>query len=450
MLANRVREFTTTTGTGDITLAGALPGHIRFADGFAAGDTVTYVIEEGDNYEIGEGTLLDDATLERTVPKETLVDGVYDKSGPSALPLSGNAKVFCAATAAFLLDPVTSADVVREVTPDAGVTVDGVLLKDGAIEAASAVIHGPATVRDQAGSAQGLTYSHALQHLDSLGALQSSLSSDATRVYLQSWSSKPLVINGFGNAVRIGSNASFAGNIDVSTTAPKLTLHDTNQGSGSSTIIDGENGNLLLNVDTLNTGGNFVTIRKCGVNALTIDGLNNTTLAGSLTARAMGTSSASISLDNQGTLGRRYDIGSSSTGYGNAGAFYVYDVTAGAERLSINTAGDTTFSGDVQTVKTTGNSLLLSETGDVGGFAIARLKTPSYNYEWNVANGDGTVQLYSQTAGKAFLSFGADGGATLAGGLNAGGVVSLASATLPPTLTQGLLGHHAALGLVSI
>lgn len=131
MLANRVREYTLTTGAGDITLSGAMAAHIRFSDAFAAGETMIYVIEDGDNYEIGTGTLLDAATLQRTTVSETLADGVYDRDAPDAITLSGSARVYCAATAGFLLDPTEAADVIREVTPDAGVTVDGVLLKDG-------------------------------------------------------------------------------------------------------------------------------------------------------------------------------------------------------------------------------------------------------------------------------------------------------------------------------
>ncbi len=131
MLANRVREFTLTAGTGDITLAGALPGHIAFADGFAVGDSVTYVIEDGDDYEIGTGTLTAADTLQRTTVGETLVGGTYDKANPAPISLSGNARVYCAATADFLLDPTLEADTILEQTPDGGVTVDNVLLKDG-------------------------------------------------------------------------------------------------------------------------------------------------------------------------------------------------------------------------------------------------------------------------------------------------------------------------------
>ncbi len=131
MLANRVREFTTTVGTGDITLGGALAGHVRFVDAFAPGDSVIYVIEDADNYEIGIGTLSGAALLARTTVSETLVDGVLDKETPVAIALSGSARVYCAVSADYLLNPIKEADLIKEVTTDAGVYIDGVHLKDG-------------------------------------------------------------------------------------------------------------------------------------------------------------------------------------------------------------------------------------------------------------------------------------------------------------------------------
>ncbi|MEX0300490.1 MAG: hypothetical protein AB3N28_15560, partial [Kordiimonas sp.] len=131
MLANRVREFTTTVGTGNITLGGAFAGHVRFADAFAVADSVIYVVEDGDNYEIGTGTLADENTLVRSAVSETLVDGTLDKDAPAAIDLSGEARIYCAVSADYLLNPSKEADVINEVTPDTGVTVDGVLLKDG-------------------------------------------------------------------------------------------------------------------------------------------------------------------------------------------------------------------------------------------------------------------------------------------------------------------------------
>ena len=142
MLANRVREYSITTGTGDIALGGAMAGHIRFGDAFTAGDSVIYVIEDGDNYEIGTGTYGAGNVLARTSISETLEVGVLTRSGALAITLSGQAKIYCAATAEFLLDPTEAADTITEVTPGVGVTVDGVLLKDGAVSAGAGTFSG--------------------------------------------------------------------------------------------------------------------------------------------------------------------------------------------------------------------------------------------------------------------------------------------------------------------
>ena len=56
-VGDRVKQTTTTTGTGTITLNGAAPtGFSLFRDYLSDGDTTYYVIEDGTNYEIGLGT----------------------------------------------------------------------------------------------------------------------------------------------------------------------------------------------------------------------------------------------------------------------------------------------------------------------------------------------------------------------------------------------------------
>lgn len=49
-------ETTTTAGTGDLTLAGAVAGWRAFSSQYADGDTFPYSIYDGSNYEEGLGT----------------------------------------------------------------------------------------------------------------------------------------------------------------------------------------------------------------------------------------------------------------------------------------------------------------------------------------------------------------------------------------------------------
>jgi hypothetical protein len=55
VLADRVKETTTTTGTGTITLAGAVTGFQSFAV-IGDGNTTYYVIAGGSEWEVGIGT----------------------------------------------------------------------------------------------------------------------------------------------------------------------------------------------------------------------------------------------------------------------------------------------------------------------------------------------------------------------------------------------------------
>ena len=66
--ADRVKETTTTTGTGTINLAGAATGFQTFVAGIGNGNTVKYCITDGTDWEVGEGTVTDGTpdTLSRT------------------------------------------------------------------------------------------------------------------------------------------------------------------------------------------------------------------------------------------------------------------------------------------------------------------------------------------------------------------------------------------------
>ena len=64
--ADRVKENSSTTGTGNFSLGGAATGFRTFADGVGVSNTCYYVITDDSDYEVGLGTLNASATLART------------------------------------------------------------------------------------------------------------------------------------------------------------------------------------------------------------------------------------------------------------------------------------------------------------------------------------------------------------------------------------------------
>lgn len=91
VLVNRAKMSTSTTGTGTVTLGSAEAGYQTFADaGVSDGDVVRYVIEDGNNWEIGTGVYTSSGTtLSRSVAESSNSD--------NAINLSGSAVVFVTA-----------------------------------------------------------------------------------------------------------------------------------------------------------------------------------------------------------------------------------------------------------------------------------------------------------------------------------------------------------------
>ncbi len=70
MRADRVKDTTTTTGTGSLTLSGTAPtGYQSFGSAFATGDVVDYCIvgQSSAEWEVGQGVFTSATTLSRDV-----------------------------------------------------------------------------------------------------------------------------------------------------------------------------------------------------------------------------------------------------------------------------------------------------------------------------------------------------------------------------------------------
>jgi len=99
MLGNWIRQTTTTTGTGNLTLA-AVTGFPQFTDQFSTTEYFYYAIlndSDGTPIESGIGHLSSSTVLVRDKVLATYVSGTYSDNDPSAVSLAaGTKRVICA------------------------------------------------------------------------------------------------------------------------------------------------------------------------------------------------------------------------------------------------------------------------------------------------------------------------------------------------------------------
>jgi len=93
VINDRVKETSTTTGTGTLNLAGAATGFVTFVSGIGNSNTTYYAIfEQGtNNFEIGIGTVTD-ATPD-TLARTTVINN--SAGNTSKINFSGTLDVFC-------------------------------------------------------------------------------------------------------------------------------------------------------------------------------------------------------------------------------------------------------------------------------------------------------------------------------------------------------------------
>ena len=130
---DRVKETTTTTGTGTVTLGGAVSGFDTFAAGIGNSNTTYYCIQLAAEFEVGLGTLAgDSSTLARTTV-------ISSSNSDSAVNFSAGAKnVFCTlpASKATVLDASGNLALAGAIDVD-GITNLDVVDIDGAVDMAS-------------------------------------------------------------------------------------------------------------------------------------------------------------------------------------------------------------------------------------------------------------------------------------------------------------------------
>ena len=250
VLNNRVRETTSTTGTGAVTLGGAVDGFQTFAAGIGNSNTTYYAISINteSEWEVGLGTLNgDSSTLTRTTVLES-------SNSDSAVDFSaGSKEVFCTLPSekAVYLDGSDNqvggfSSLVEDTTPQLGgmLDVNGQALGDGTLELLKFSETGSAvnefTIANAA-SGNGPT-------LSSTGSSDSNIDINITPkgtgdVVL---AADTVTVGDAAAAATLRSNG--AGTLTVTTGGTTDLILSTNNGtaSGTFTITDAANGAITL------------------------------------------------------------------------------------------------------------------------------------------------------------------------------------------------------------
>jgi hypothetical protein len=135
VINDRVKETSTTTGTGTFSLAGAETGFETFVSGVGDGNTTYYAIShDGTNeWEVGVGTVTDAGT--DTLSRDTIISS--SNSDAAVNFTAGGKTVFCTLPAKKTISPVMDATTFV-------VTHNSTLSEDQTLD--SGVLAGPVTI----------------------------------------------------------------------------------------------------------------------------------------------------------------------------------------------------------------------------------------------------------------------------------------------------------------
>jgi len=135
VINDRVKETSTTTGTGTFSLAGAETGFETFVSGVGDGNTTYYAIShDGTNeWEVGVGTVTDAAT--DTLSRDTIISS--SNSDAAVNFTAGGKTVFCTLPAKKTISPVMDATTFV-------VTHSSTISEDQTLD--SGVLAGPVTI----------------------------------------------------------------------------------------------------------------------------------------------------------------------------------------------------------------------------------------------------------------------------------------------------------------
>jgi hypothetical protein len=393
VLADRVRETTTTTGTGTVSLAGPVAGFEGFSTAIGNANTTYYTIVDAATgaWEVGLGTYTSSgSTLARTTILSSsnagaavnFAAGTKDvfvtQPAERAVYVLGAGTGLAAGAAAFTANGVPYANSTSTLATSTNLTFDGTTLTANALTVSNATTL-------SAGTANGVTYLNASKVLTT----GSALTFDGTNFGVGT--SSPIY------DLQVGSYG-----VDADST---LALASTTTGTGTIRFGDGTSG-----VDA--NAGQIQYVHTN--NAMTFSTVASEQMRLTSTGLGIGTSSPDAPLTLNGSASSRINMRAGNTRYGtlfaDAGVFAISSITSIPVVFGINDIEQMRLTSTGLGIGTSSPSAKLDIAGNTNGSLFNVRQTSAagsvvYLQPYNAANGG---IIYSNwTTGNGTLGFAA-------------------------------------------
>ena len=427
-LADRVKESTTTTGTGSLTLSGAVTQFESFNTAFGTANPFYYVITDanGTDWEVGTGELSNATTLVRTTVHQS-------SNGDAKINLSaGTHTVFCSAPAVFLSDRASKTGKLSQFAATTSAELAGVISDEtgtGALVfATSPALTTPSLGVATATSVNGTTIPSSktlVVTTDKLSALAATTSAELAGVISDETGSGALVFATSPSLTTPNIGAATATSVNGTTipssktlvvTTDKLSALAATTSSELAGVISDETGSGALVFAT------SPTLTTPNIGAATATSVNGTTIPSSktlvVTTDKLSALAATTSAELAGVISD--ETGTGSLVFATSPALTTPNLGTPSAGTLTNCTGLPV--GGVSGFGTGVSTALAVNTGTAGAFVVdgGALGTPSSGTVTNLTgtasiNINGTVGATSANTG-AFTTISASGVATFSAG----------------------------------